>query len=227
MNSSSGKTLLILENHELLRLGLVGFIKNSSFQPSRFSHFSFAAFDERFSHDFNPDIVLFGTPSEMDDSINQARKLVSLFPTSSFIVLLNDSLSNKTLGILLKNHTCCVMFKSEPSETLEQMFHYALKKQSHLSNNVILKSIWVNQNQVNSNRKPINNAVELLSAREKEVYQLLCLGLAAKEIAQTLKIDSKTAYNHKYNILNRLGYKSHAELIIAAERGLKHTNRSV
>ena len=53
---------------------------------------------------------------------------------------------------------------------------------------------------------------EKLSAREKEVFVLLADGLPIKQIAERLFISPKTVESHKYNIMEKLGVNSVAQL---------------
>ncbi|MDZ7700513.1 MAG: response regulator transcription factor [Deltaproteobacteria bacterium] len=58
----------------------------------------------------------------------------------------------------------------------------------------------------------IQNGINKLSKREKEVFILLADGLTPKEIGERLFISPKTVETHKYNILEKLGFHSMAEL---------------
>ena len=51
-----------------------------------------------------------------------------------------------------------------------------------------------------------------LTAREREVLQLLAEGMSAKEVAAALSVSSRTVAFHRYNITNKLGLKRVAEL---------------
>jgi DNA-binding NarL/FixJ family response regulator len=57
-----------------------------------------------------------------------------------------------------------------------------------------------------------------LSARQREVLQLVAEGKTAKEIAAVLNISTKTVEYHKANIMNTLGVRSIAELTRYAVR---------
>jgi DNA-binding CsgD family transcriptional regulator len=57
-----------------------------------------------------------------------------------------------------------------------------------------------------------------LSAREKEVLQLLAEGKVMKEVAAILGISPRTVEFHKYRIMELLGLKSGAELVQYAIR---------
>jgi DNA-binding NarL/FixJ family response regulator len=58
----------------------------------------------------------------------------------------------------------------------------------------------------------VQNKLSLLSVREKEVFPLLADGKSIREIAEILFISPKTVETHKYNIMEKLGVDSVAEL---------------
>ena len=58
-----------------------------------------------------------------------------------------------------------------------------------------------------------------LTPREREVLQLLAEGSAVKEIASVLDISPRTAEFHKYNIMEKLGLRTTAEL---TQYAIKH-----
>ena len=53
----------------------------------------------------------------------------------------------------------------------------------------------------------------LLSDRERQVFHLIVDGKNIKEIARKLAISDKTVSTHKFNLLNKLGLKSVADLV--------------
>ena len=52
----------------------------------------------------------------------------------------------------------------------------------------------------------------VLTARERELVQLISEGYSTQQIAQRLHISSKTVATHRENVLNKLGLKSIADL---------------
>jgi len=58
-----------------------------------------------------------------------------------------------------------------------------------------------------------------LTPREREVLQLLAEGHAVKEIAAVLDISPRTVEFHKYNIMEKLGLRTTAEL---TQYAIKH-----
>ena len=57
-----------------------------------------------------------------------------------------------------------------------------------------------------------------LTAREREIVQLLAEGKSNKEVAQSLNISIKTAETHRTNIMNKLDLRSITELVRYAVR---------
>jgi DNA-binding NarL/FixJ family response regulator len=60
-----------------------------------------------------------------------------------------------------------------------------------------------------------------LTDRERQVFHLIVEGLTTKEIARQLEISAKTAENHRFRVLDKLGVRNTAELIrYAVKHGL-------
>ncbi len=54
----------------------------------------------------------------------------------------------------------------------------------------------------------------ILTKREREVFELLVLNKSTKEIAQTLEISEKTVRNHISNSMQKLGVKGRAQAVV-------------
>jgi DNA-binding NarL/FixJ family response regulator len=75
--------------------------------------------------------------------------------------------------------------------------------------------------QVQQPQTRIDDPYRDLTQREREVFHLLAEGLTTKEIAKQLDISTKTAENHRFRTLDKLGVRNTAELIrYAVKRGL-------
>ncbi len=55
---------------------------------------------------------------------------------------------------------------------------------------------------------------KILTAREKNVFELLITGKTTKEIATTLKISEKTVRNHISNVMQKLGVKGRSSAVV-------------
>jgi len=67
-------------------------------------------------------------------------------------------------------------------------------------------------------RKHVTNPVDLLSAREREILQLLAEGRTNKEIASLLNLSVYTVDGHRSRIMEKLNLHSIGELVLFAVR---------
>jgi DNA-binding CsgD family transcriptional regulator len=65
---------------------------------------------------------------------------------------------------------------------------------------------------------PIEPRLELLTAREKEILQLISNGDSSKIIAAQLNISEETVTTHRKNLIQKFNVKNSAELIKMAMR---------
>ena len=71
-------------------------------------------------------------------------------------------------------------------------------------------------------REPIPlDRYDLLTAREREILQLVGEGYTAIEISDKLSISIRTVEKHRSNLMKKLEVKNHADMIrFALQRGL-------
>jgi two-component system response regulator NreC len=75
--------------------------------------------------------------------------------------------------------------------------------------------------QVQKPNTPIEDPYRDLTAREREVFHLIAEGMTTKEIARQLGTSTKTAENHRFRVLDKLGARNTAELVrYAVKHGL-------
>jgi DNA-binding NarL/FixJ family response regulator len=66
--------------------------------------------------------------------------------------------------------------------------------------------------------KGVNDRYDLLTDRERQVYQLLAEGNSNKEIARRLNLSLHTVETHRWRIMEKLDLHSTAELVLSAVR---------
>lgn len=112
------------------------------------------------------------------------------------IVLIKD---RKNLGIVS-------LFRSEYWGDFDEKEVFILDiLKSHLAN-MVINCMFVGE-------KPIHIDNELLTAREKEITELILKGYTNEEIADTLYITVSTTKKHVYNIFNKYGVNNRMSLI--------------
>ena len=67
-------------------------------------------------------------------------------------------------------------------------------------------------------QSPDRPAEELLTPREREVFQLAAVGRTAQQIAQTLGMSPRTAETHRRNLMRKLSLRSQTDLVRYAIR---------
>ena len=104
------------------------------------------------------------------------------------------------------------ILKTSGITELEKAIQEVMKGESYFSNELLRKIIS------GFNHKSNSEAVkkEVLSEREIEVLQQICLGLSTDEIGEKLFISPKTVKTHKSNLLAKTITKNTPALILFA-----------
>jgi len=157
-----------------------------------------------------PDIVVLDVAMPLLNGLDAARQLQQVLPRVRIIFLTMsedpdiaaEAFRVGASGFLLKN--------SAASELL-----LAIREVSRGRSYVTpLATQGLVQNLLHPGA-PTGKAADL-SPRQREVLQLLAEGHTMKEIARLLKITPRTVAFHKYSMMEQLGAKSSAELVIEA-----------
>jgi DNA-binding NarL/FixJ family response regulator len=65
---------------------------------------------------------------------------------------------------------------------------------------------------------PVEDSFELLTEREREIYQLLAEGKSNKEVAHQLRLSLHTVETHRVHLMEKMDLHSAAELVLSAVR---------
>jgi len=104
------------------------------------------------------------------------------------------------------------ILKSAGINEVEKAIHDVMLGESYFSNELLRKII------LNFSRKKTEaiNEYKILTSREIEVLQQICLGNTTEEIAQKLNISPKTVKSHRSNLLEKTACKNTPSLILFA-----------
>jgi len=109
------------------------------------------------------------------------------------------------------------LLKQSAGEELITAIHTVLKGQVYLTPLIqqeVLEAF------MKAGGEPDKASVEL-TARQREVLQLVAEGRTMKEIATALNVSTRTVESHKYDLMEKLGLQTTAELIqYAIKRGV-------
>ena len=156
-----------------------------------------------------PDIILLDIAMPLLNGLDAARQLVKLVPQSKLIFMTmqssptyaTEAFKAGASGYLLKRSAVTEL--SHAIETVLKGHHYITP----------LMTKEVLQSALNSSvSPPVKPILTSLTARQREVLQLLAEGKGTKDIALLLKLSVRTVEFHKSRIMETLDIHSTAEL---------------
>lgn len=154
-----------------------------------------------------PDVVVVDIGMPLLNGLDAAEQLKTLHPDIRVIVLTQNREPRFAVEAF-RRHASGYLLKDSAASELTTAIREALRGKSYVSP-AIAKGM------VDEASEPHADQIELrdLSAREREVLQLLAEGKAMKEVAALLDISPRTVEFHKYRIMELLRVKTNAELV--------------
>jgi DNA-binding NarL/FixJ family response regulator len=132
------------------------------------------------------------------------------------IVLLSTRHDRKTVVEALRCGANAFLLKSGPAHQLLDAFEQILDGGIYISPEIELNKIFASGSKA-SNDDPLH----ALSAREYQVFSLLCDGVRAKEIAARLSLSPKTVDTYRASLMRKLDIHDVAGLVkFAIQRDL-------
>ncbi len=209
------KTILIIDDHDIVRFGLQTLIDNSSTCRVVGSQDSLAKGIAAIAR-LAPDLVV--CDMSMDDSkgLNTVREVVKAqAPRPVLLVSMHDEMiyAEQTLDLGASGY----LMKENAFEHLMQAINTTLSGDVWVSPEV--KSFLLNRLMTRrtsqSAFKPSSN-VSRLSQRELEVLEKIGAGKTTKQIAYDLELSPRTVDIHRANIKKKLSLKTSAEIVAFA-----------
>lgn len=155
-----------------------------------------------------PDILLLDISMPGLNGIDAARKIIRDWPDIKIIMLsmhadrryIQESLRNGARGYVLKESAVGEVIKAITAVQNGEVFFSSSVREQVLHDYIS----WI--------REGGDASYSPLSAREREVLQLIAEGKATKEIAGILNVSVKTIESHRKQIMDKLNLFSIAEL---------------
>ena len=206
------KTVLIIDDHDIIRFGLQTLINNSgtcTVMDTQGSLATGVAAIER----LKPDLVV--CDMSMDDSkgLNTVRAVVKAQnPRPVLLLSMHDEMiyAEQTLALGARGY----LMKENAHEHLMQAVHMTLSGNVWVSAEVstyLLNRLMKRRNTQNA-VLPAGQASHL-SQRELEVLEKIGAGKTTKQIAFDLALSPRTVDIHRANIKKKLGLKTSAEIV--------------
>ena len=154
-----------------------------------------------------PDVVVVDIGMPLLNGLDAGEQLKALHPHIKVIYLTQNREPRFAVEAFRRNASGYLLKDSAASELMTAIRH-ALRGKSYVSP-LIAKGMLDEQWTPQADHTMLRD----LSAREREVLQLLAEGKSMKEVAALLDISPRTVEFHKYRIMELLGVKTNAELV--------------
>jgi len=156
-----------------------------------------------------PDIVLLDISMPLLNGLDAARQLSKLVPESKLIFLTMHASPTYATEAFQAGASGYLLKRSAASE-LSLAIQSVLQGQHYLTPSLTKDVLGLTINPSTGKQgKPVSSA---LTARQREVLQLLAEGLGTKAIATVLKVSVKTVEFHKSRIMMKLDIHATADL---------------
>ena len=162
----------------------------------------------RLATELRPDLVVMDVNMPDLNGIETTRQLLKDLPAVKVIALSMYSDRRFVTG-MLRAGASGYMLKASAFDELATAFETVIAGEIYLSPKV---AGMVVEDYLGYLAEGKSEPTELLTAREREIMQLLAEGRSSKEIASILHVSEKTIYTHRQNIMEKLDIHSIAEL---------------
>jgi DNA-binding NarL/FixJ family response regulator len=203
--------VLLADDHQIVRQGVRALLERERFDVVA------EASDGReavcLAERTRPDVAVLDLSMPTLNGIDAGREILKVSPRTRFLLLTMHTEEHHILEALRAGARGCVT-KSQASEHLVQAIREVCADRVYLSPSV---SGAVVQAYLAGTALPY----EPLTARERQVLQLVAEGKTTKEVAVILGISVKTAESHRTRMMEKLDIHSTAGLVhYAIRRGL-------
>ena len=207
--------LLLVDDHPLFRKGLASLLeKEPGFEIVGEAEDGVEAI--RKAQSDKPDIVLMDIHMPGVNGLEATRQITKTLPATR-VVMLTISEEDKDLFEAIKCGAHGYLSKKVEPERLRELLAGVFRGEAPLSGATAAKILkeFAAQPAKHSETTPVDD----LTAREKEVLQLLAAGLTNKEIGSKLDIAENTVKNHLKSILGKLHLQNRVQ---AATLAIQH-----
>jgi DNA-binding NarL/FixJ family response regulator len=202
--------ILIADDHELFRRGIAaeltqvpGWVVAADAANGRDA--------AAMAAEIKPDIIVLDLTMPELNGLEAARKIISADPAARILILTAHE-SEQVVREVLSAGARGYVLKSDAGRMLVTAVQALLDGRYFFTSTVaqmVLDGYL---------RSEARDAAHTLSAREREIVQLLAEGNSNKDIARALDISVNTAETHRGNIMRKMGFASLAELVRYAIR---------
>jgi NarL family two-component system response regulator LiaR len=212
--------VLIVDDHTIVRQGLRMFIDlQSDMEVVGEGTNGIEAVE--LATQLNPDVILLDLIMPQMDGVEATRKILEGVPQSRVLILTSFAEDDKVFPAIRAGAHGYLLKDIQPNDLVQAVREsYQGKAQLHPDvTRRLMKAVSNNAPTQEVKLTSVNNDMQVLTEREREVLDLIARGLSNREIAEQMVISEKTVKTHVSNLLSKLGLEDRTRAAIWA---LKH-----
>lgn len=200
--------VILADDHVLVRQGLKALLEREGYQVIAEASDGLEA--AQFAQNLQPDIVVMDISMPIRNGVDAARDILRCSPKTKTILLTQhdeDEYISEALDAGMKGY----VLKSQATNDLVHAIQQVMRGQVYLSPGVSSAVVEAYRTKSKKNADP-------LTARERQVLQLIAEGKSTKDVASILCISVKTAESHRTRLMRKLDIHETASLVRYAVR---------
>jgi DNA-binding NarL/FixJ family response regulator len=206
--------ILLADDHEIVRRGLCALLqRHEGWEVCGEATDGREAVEK--AKQLNPDVVIVDIGMPNLNGLDATRRLLQHDPNFKVIVLtvtdadqvIREALDAGARGFVLKSDAARDLVSAIEALQSKRMFF------TPRVNDLLLAGFLEKGHAVSKSQPP---TLPTLTAREREITQLLAEGRSSKEAASLLNLSTKTVETHRSNIMRKLSLHSIRDLVVYA-----------
>jgi two-component system response regulator NreC len=206
--------ILLADDHTLMRQGLRHILEShADFDIVAESSSGIEAVEAARQH--KPDVAIVDVAMKELNGIEATSQILKHSPQTAVLILSMYS-DERYIMRAVKAGARGYVLKNSAGDELIQAIYTVQKGMAFFSPAVA--ELFQNGFARLKDARDINDRFELLTDRERQIYQLLAEGNSNKEIANRLNLSLHTVETHRWRVMEKLDLHSTADLVLSAVR---------